>query len=310
MNHLKNIVVGLDFSKHSEQALRQAVRMAQWNKATLHVVYVIDATVLADLQKAMSPHVAEGQILDQLYASNQDRIQKLLAGTHRSQAGLDVEIDVRAGQPFVEILRAVRDTAADLLMLGSNSSSEPRHGAGALATNGVRKAPTKVMLVRKRQTGSFQRVVACVDFSETSRRAVEQAIRVARQDGAHLDIVHAYVPPWMVLHYRAPTPEASPRFEAQYKLNLDACLKQFVQPFAGDLAGLSVAYHLMGSTLSPAEAIVDFLKKSGADLAVLGTRGRSAMMTWFLGTVAERIVRESPCSVLTVKPEGFRFNVD
>jgi nucleotide-binding universal stress UspA family protein len=66
----------------------------------------------------------------------------------------------------------------------------------------------------------------------------------------------------------------------------------------------------MGSTLSPAEAIVDFLKKSGADLAVLGARGRSAMMTWFLGTVAERIVRESPCSVLTVKPEGFRFDVD
>jgi nucleotide-binding universal stress UspA family protein len=309
MNRLKNIVVGVDFSKHSEQALQQAARLAQWNGAKLHIVHVIDSIVLADLQRAMSPNVAANQVWDQVYTAAHDRLRQLLVELPGKEAGVDIDLHVQGGAPLAEILRSVRNKQADLLVLGSNSSSESKSGAGVLATNCARKAPTKVLLVRKRQTGPFTRVVVCVDFSETARLAVEQAIRVAEQDGAKLDIVHVYSPPWQVLHYRAPTPEASPHFQQQYKMNLETCLEQFLKPVESDLAGLSVERHLIGSTLRPAGAIVDFLQKSGADLAVLGTRGRSGLLVWFMGSIAERIVRESPCSVLTIKPEGFRFDI-
>ena len=52
------------------------------------------------------------------------------------------------------------------------------------------------------------------------------------------------------------------------------------------------------------------LVRYGADLVVVGTRGRTGMKAVLLGTVAERIVRESPCSVLAVKPDGFKYEID
>lgn len=310
MNQLKTIIVGVDFSERSAVALSQAVYMAQWHKAKLHVVHVIDALVLDDLQKALERQGNKTSVFNEVYTAAQERVQQLLDQTSTAGADLDIKIEIRTGQPLAEMLRRVRATAADLLVLGSNSSSQPEQGAGALATNCVRKAPTKVMLVRKRHTAAFTRVVACVDFSETSRLAVEQAIRVAKQDGARLDIVHVYAPPWQALHYMRPTTEASPKFQQQYKLNLQGCLDQFIKPFADDLAGLTVERHLIGSTQRPADAIVDFLKTREADLAVLGTRGRSGLLAWFMGSIAERIVRESPCSVLAIKPEGFQFDID
>ena len=57
-------------------------------------------------------------------------------------------------------------------------------------------------------------------------------------------------------------------------------------------------------------AIVDYLKEAEADLAVLGTRGRTGIKILLLGTTAERIIHESPCSVLAVKPDGFEYDVD
>ena len=58
------------------------------------------------------------------------------------------------------------------------------------------------------------------------------------------------------------------------------------------------------------DGIVQFIGDSDADLVVVGTRGRTGMKAILLGTVAERIVRESPCSVLAVKPEDFKYDID
>ena len=53
-----------------------------------------------------------------------------------------------------------------------------------------------------------------------------------------------------------------------------------------------------------------YVEESSADLVVVGTRGRTGMRAILLGTVAERIVRESPCSVLAVKPDDFKYEID
>ncbi len=46
-----------------------------------------------------------------------------------------------------------------------------------------------------------------------------------------------------------------------------------------------------------------------ADLVVLGTRGRTGLSVFLLGTTAERIIHDSQCSVYTVKPEGFNYEL-
>ncbi len=51
--------------------------------------------------------------------------------------------------------------------------------------------------------------------------------------------------------------------------------------------------------------IIEFTRQVAADLVVLGTRGRTKLRDMLLGSTADRVVREAPCSILTVKPEGF-----
>ena len=51
----------------------------------------------------------------------------------------------------------------------------------------------------------------------------------------------------------------------------------------------------------PFDAIVDYAKREGVDLIVMGTHGRTGVTHMFLGSVAERVVRAAPCRVLTVR---------
>jgi nucleotide-binding universal stress UspA family protein len=51
---------------------------------------------------------------------------------------------------------------------------------------------------------------------------------------------------------------------------------------------------------SPAQAILDYGREAGADLIIAGTHGRSGVSGFFMGSVAQKIVRTAPCPVLTV----------
>jgi nucleotide-binding universal stress UspA family protein len=52
---------------------------------------------------------------------------------------------------------------------------------------------------------------------------------------------------------------------------------------------------------TPADSIVDYAKAAGIDVTVIGTHGRRAFDHSLLGSVAEHVVRTSPCPVLTVR---------
>ena len=54
---------------------------------------------------------------------------------------------------------------------------------------------------------------------------------------------------------------------------------------------------------SAAEAICDYAKKESSDLIVMSTRGRTGLPRLLLGSVAERVVRNAPCPVITLHPE-------
>lgn len=77
----------------------------------------------------------------------------------------------------------------DLLVLGAHRISPADRSAGTLATACVRKAMASVLLVKDPHAGSFRSVVACIDFSPTSLKALEQAVRLALQDQAVLHVL-------------------------------------------------------------------------------------------------------------------------
>jgi len=189
MDCLKNIVVGVDFSPFSHCALKQATRIAGWTQAKMHAVHVVDTSMVNHLKEFWACRralIGSQDAVERIRDSAQTQLEKMVGETE----GVGLHTDAVTGTPFLELLRRVRDASADLLALGSNGSSDPSKGAGALASKCVRKAPTKVLLVRGDHDECFKNVVACVDFSDSSHRVIEQAIRVAHDEpwGGRADV--------------------------------------------------------------------------------------------------------------------------
>ncbi len=300
MDRLKQVLVGIDFSTYSESALIQAGRLAAASSASLRVVHVVESDVLVDLERAL-PHAAPG-LRENVLATLSARLKGLVE--LHVPAGTECRTEVRTGSPAAEILGLAKTLGVDLMVLGAHGTGGAGDGAaGILATKCVRKAPCKVMLVRAAHGAAFRRVAVLTDFSPVAARAAMQGIRVAQMDQATLSFLHMFQPPWAVLHYAAPTPQADPHFIAGFRQALDAEMEAFLAPFAADLKGITVERRILDH-MHPASGIVAWLGQEKIDLAVVGTHGRSALIRMIIGTTAERILRDSPCSVLAVKPEG------
>ena len=54
-------------------------------------------------------------------------------------------------------------------------------------------------------------------------------------------------------------------------------------------------------TGAPNQVIVDTAKQEGADFIVMGTQGRGALERFFIGSVADRVIRTAPCAVVTTR---------
>jgi len=303
---ISSIVVGTDFTPCSAVALGQAMRIAAWSKAKLHVVHVIDTTVVIELETALSP-MQQG-IRDGL-TKDAEKAWADFAKNISVAAGVAIEVSIN--NRIVGILRRAREDKADLLVMGAFGHRAPDVGLGTVASACVRKSMTDVLLVRDTRpemgNGPFKTIVAAVDFSPTSLRAVERAALFAAKDGAELHVLHVFAAPWQRLHYRAPTPLAQPQQQKQYRDGLEGRLAEFCRPALEAHAGLmggrtrTVVYDYNGHR----SGIVEYAGKVQADLIVLGTRGRTNLRDLLLGSTAEKTLEESRCSILAVKPEGF-----
>jgi len=87
---------------------------------------------------------------------------------------------------------------------------------------------------------------------------------------------------------------------AQYRHALD----QRVREFVGDTAGRPVRYAVVEAARH-GHGIAEYARRVGADLVVLGTKGRSNLGYVLLGSTVERLLREIPCSALALRsPAG------
>lgn len=143
----------------------------------------------------------------------------------------------------------------------------------------------------------IKRVLAPTDFSAHSQKAVRFACALAERLGAELHLVNVL----SKIIPAGPDPLLMPFMPPQfYQENEDRAketLRNLIQPSWGRPTSLVTAVRWG----SPVEAIVDYSKEQGIDLIVIATHGRTGLSHVLLGSVAERIVREAPCPVLTIR---------
>ena len=138
----------------------------------------------------------------------------------------------------------------------------------------------------------FKKILCPIDFDDNSVSALAAAAEMARHAGATIEVFHA-VP-------IAIQPVEAPIFIDVSSANEQESRRKLVELAKIHLAG--VKYELKTVTVSqPSAAILHEQETSGADVIVLSTHGRSGLSHLFLGSVAERVVREAQCPVLTIR---------
>jgi nucleotide-binding universal stress UspA family protein len=131
----------------------------------------------------------------------------------------------------------------------------------------------------------FTHILHATDFSESSERACAKAVDLARQCGAKLTVIHAYVAPFMSEGF-AYVPDVRPELEEQ------------LDHVAEGEPNVEIDRVLRVGT--PAETIVDYAREHNCDLIVIGTHGRTGLMHVLMGSVAEKVVRLAACPVMVV----------
>jgi nucleotide-binding universal stress UspA family protein len=280
-----SILVGVDFSDCSRSALEHALRLGRaWGVAVnaVHVVAAPDPLAAADPGLGN----AQQEVLKQLAADAEARwaaVASTVPGVGR------LPFEVVSGDRLAAMRRSLEQHAAGLLVLGAHGETRPNVGLGTLASGCIRGVAADVLVVRDTFTGPFRTVVAGVDFSATSRRALEAAARVAEAEGARLYAAHvvAAADGSSATQQRlaAEHGPALDAFVAESRLPPELEVRREVFPYPGRRSGL-----------------LEFGAVVGADLVAIGTRGRTNLRDVVLGSTAEKLLRDSPCAVWAAKP--------
>ncbi len=296
MKKLHHLIAAIDFTPSCRNALREATRRASLDGAAITVVHVMDEFLAYELKRALATDEAT------IRADWLERLKKFVIESEVGAAVVNAE--VRIGHPFAELVAACRAHGADLLVMGARGSrNEPRH-IGAITAKCIRKVPIDVLVVREDARGPFKKIVACVDFSENSAKAVQYALHLAQQDGASVDCLHVYQSALaMSLDYGGFAPALPATFDPEAVENWRKDLDAFLAPLTREATEVAVT-PLVKERVNIREALLEHVGAVHADLVVLGTRGKTGLRELLIGTTAEKIVQHAPCSILAVKPNG------
>jgi nucleotide-binding universal stress UspA family protein len=143
-----------------------------------------------------------------------------------------------------------------------------------------------------------RKILCPIDFSATSQQALRTAIWLANDSAAELVVAHAWHMPASAY---APEVMWSTDLIAQLRDDAEHELVATVAEARGQGARHISPLFLTGV---PWDRVVYTLEGDAEyDLAVVGSRGRSALAQVVLGSVAENILRHAPCSILVVPPD-------
>ncbi len=137
----------------------------------------------------------------------------------------------------------------------------------------------------------FRKILCPVDFDDNSIQALDTAANIARENNGTVFVLHV-VP--MIIE-----PTGMPLYVDLYKGQEETARAKLLEIAHKRLAGLK--YELLVHTGEPAGSILNAEKKIDADVVVMATHGRRGFKRFFLGSIAELVLRESVCPVLTVR---------
>ena len=281
MMTLSRIVVGTDFSEHARRAIERSALLASVAEAELTVVHMYETAA------PTTATILTGAELDERLQSSAEQELAQLTSSMGGARGLVV-----AGRDAANALcDAARELEADLVVVGTmGRTGVARFFVGSVAERVARSADRPVWVERPMTSSmrAVERVTVCTDLSDNSESALELAAGFARTHGAVVEVVYA-------LDRRELELEEVNRRRTVMRIE-EELAQRAAEHFEGIAPRLSV---LQGANV--VDAITAHAARTSSDVLVLATRGRAGASRLLMGSVAERVTRFAPCSVLITR---------
>ncbi len=144
----------------------------------------------------------------------------------------------------------------------------------------------------------FKTILIPFDFSANANVALETAMNLGQRLGADLHLLHVvYLPLYAYGVAAAGTAVPMPFDTEGLREEAEKSLNELIAKL--DYPGKVQGHVTQGANIE--DLLQQSAKDMNADLIIMGTHGRSGMAHLFLGSVAERTLRNAPCPVMTVK---------
>jgi len=282
---IRNVLIATDFSRHSNTAMNFGLRLAKGYHANAYIVFVVpnDQYLLAGPEAYVAARDAAQRDLEELQAE--------LTRSHRYSEG-NYHLYLLEG----EIVRAILDFAQqkeiDLIVLGTHGRGGLQKAMlGSVAERVFRHSLVPVLTLGPAVcvTGLHDRpreIVVAADFTPASRQAIHYAVRLAREHGSHLTLLHV-LDPRQLQH----VPD-----RAAVEHGLEMRLAEIV---GREAEGLPCSIRIEAGGV--VQMIRERAREQAADLLVLGVRPSVGVLDRLMFPHAYEIVRDAPCPVLTLR---------
>lgn len=280
---IKKILAGVDLEKDSERVLAYASFFADVFSASLSLLYVIDYLVTPPAY--LTPYIEK---------EKEDAMEKFAALRGKmTKAGFKAESEVVVGRLRESFETAAKKRSADMLVLGFMTHALRRSSSEKL----IKGLQAQVLVVKgekadRASIGSVKigKVLCPVDFSETSRNALNAARELADAFSAKLNVIYVF-PDYLIRKMRVmeDRDRTAKTLRERAENRLDGFLRGFSLKEAGRV-----------EEGEPGSEIVSFAEREDVDLIVMGARGLGFIQGMLIGSVTDAVLKSSPCPVFVV----------
>jgi nucleotide-binding universal stress UspA family protein len=299
------ILLPLDGSPLSEEALPIASELAQASGATLHLVLVAVQTTAAPIFVEGLPVIDEelhslGRMHDRAYLERiRDRltVERDLAVTIAVLDPLESDDQTIPGM----LTRYAGASGIDLIVMTTHGRGGlARLWLGSVADALVRLSPAPILLLRSSEPAPahvpLRRILIPLDGSARSEQMVAPALSFGQTLGAEYTLLHVVVP--AVLGPAAPFTTPTD-FDPERTRREEADAQRYLEGVAGRMqaAGAMVRTRVVVSG-QVASTILEEGHRQACDLIAMSTAGRSGVRRLFIGSVADKVLRRAEVPLL------------
>jgi nucleotide-binding universal stress UspA family protein len=292
--HGMKILCAIDGSRHSQWALDWLPHVCSPDDCSLLLVHAVDMAQFKSLSKL--DRKTRSALVNVLECSLEGAARLLEGAELKASTSWDsIRAKLLRGSPSVVVARSAKREQADLLVIGSRGVTEFQPMlVGSVSRKLLMQSPCPVLVV-KNPTTALKRVVFGADGSIESWEAAAWLKRLPEHIRPAVTVA-SVIPPHPLESLRVPSRALAVGNQ------VEGVLRREAQKLAARMAGMlkKAGFSAKGIVLlgHPGAELVTLAARERANLVVIGSRSGRSARDYFMGSVADTVVKHAPCSVL------------